>query len=200
MAKADVLALVDFLGGGAIDPVTVEKYYNDTMTDLARENWTTDAQAFAVTRGFSEIDLSVAVAPFVNLLGLIYDDYEIDELPLRQLEMLDPYWRTVFGRPTSFTRQDENDKTVALYPTPDINSNPLGGTYGEPLGGDYTTYNMVMFYSRAMIDPLQPPYYLELVAALHILMREFNRVSDHPDPQMCETAMGLERLFKEMLT
>ncbi len=196
MPKADVLALVDFLGGGADDPVTVEKYYRDTMIDLARENWTTDAEVFQIAVDQTDVDLS-AVIDYVNLLGLVYDDTEIDELPLRQLEMLDPYWRDAKGRPTSFTEQDEKAKVIGIYPAPDTVANPLGGTFGEPLGGDYATYNAVIFASVSPGD--FPPYWLELPVALHILTREFNRVSDHPDPAMCETAMGLEQLFKEML-
>ena len=197
MPKADTLALVDFLSGGVDDPATINRYYDDTMYELARENWTCDAQAFAVSIGQQEVDLDFT--GFVNLLGLVYDDTEIDEIPLRQLEMLDPYWRDAIGRTASFTQEDENNKVIALYPAPNVASNPLGGTFGEPLGGDYTTYNAVIFYSYPALDPLQPPYYLELVAALTIMAREFNRESDHPDPAVTEVASNLTQMFKEML-
>lgn len=198
MAKADTLALITFLSSGTNDPSTTDRYYNDVMIELARENWTCDAQAFAVNAGQTEVNLGTL--SYVNLLGVVYDDREIDEIPLRQLEMLDPYWRDSRGITTSFTREDETGKFVALYPTPNITSNPLGGTFGEPLGGDYTTYNAVVFFSIAPLDPLQPPYYLELPTAMRVMAKEFNRESDHPDPALCALSDQLSQLFKDMLT
>lgn len=198
MPKADVLNLVQVLSGGTADPATIEHYYNDATIQVARENWTCDAHVFALSIGQSLVDLSST--NFVNLLGLIYDDTEMDELPLRQAEMLDPYWRDAEGSTASYVLEDENSKQVAFYPAPNIASNPLGGTFGSPLGGDYTTYNAVLFYSYPALDPLNLPYYLELVVALRILNREFNRTSDHPDPMVSDLSGQLFDLFKEMLS
>ncbi len=199
MAKVDTLALVTFLSSGTNDPSTTDRYYNDTMIELAEENWTCDAQAFAVTPGQTEIALGTVLINVINLLGIIYDDREIDEIPLRQLEMLDPWWRDSKGITTSYTEEDVSKKTIALYPTPDRPSTPLGGTFGEPLGGDYATYNAIVFYSQAALDPIQPPFYLELPTALRIMAREFNRESDHPDPALSALSDQLTMLFKEML-
>src|SRR6266852_1188488 len=143
MAKVDTLALVTFLSSGTYDPSTTDRYYNDTMIELAGENWTCDAQAFAVTPGQTEINLGTILINVVNLLALIYDDREIDEIPLRQLEMLDPYCRDSRGITTSYTEEDVSKKTVALYPTPDRPSTPLGGRFVNPLDGDYATYNAI---------------------------------------------------------
>src|SRR5216684_957696 len=200
MAKVDTLALVTFLSSGTNDPSTTDRYYNDTMIELAEENWTCDAQAFSVTPGQTEVNLGAMLDPDpVNILILIYDDREIDEIPLRQLEMLDPWWRDSRGITTSYTEEDVSKKTIALYPTPDRPSTPLGGTFGEPLGGDYATYNAIVFYSQAALDPIQPPFYLELPTALRIMAREFNRESDHPDPALSALSDQLTMLFKEML-
>src|SRR5260370_36234050 len=103
MAEVDTLALVTFFSGGRNDPSTTDRYYNDTIIELAEENWTCDAQAFAVTPGQTEINLGTMLINVVNLLGIIYDDREIDEIPLRQLEMLDPYWRSSTGLTTTLT-------------------------------------------------------------------------------------------------
>src|SRR5260370_41994226 len=103
MAKVDTLALVTFLSSGTNDPSTSDRYYDDTMNELAAENWTCDAQAFAVTPGQTEINLGTIVigADPLNILALIYDDRELDEIRLRQLEMLDPWWRDSKGITTS---------------------------------------------------------------------------------------------------
>ncbi len=201
MAKVDTLALVTFLSSSTNDPSTTDRYYDDAMLELAAENWTCDALAFSITPLQTEVNLgSIVIGPDpVNILALIYDDREIDEIPLRQLEMLDPYWRDSKGMTTSYTEEDVSKKTVALYPTPDRPSTPLGSTFGEPLGGDYATYNAIVFYSQAALDPTQPPSYLELPTALRIMAREFNRESDHPDPALSTLSDQLTMLFKEML-
>src|SRR5260370_26558508 len=160
MAKVDTLALVTFLSGGTTDPSTTDRYYNDTIIELAEENWTCDAQAFAVTPGQTEINLGTMLINVVNLLGIIYDDREIDEIPLRQLEMLDPYWRDSRGITTRYTQEDVSKKTIPPYPTPHRPSTTLGGTFCEPLGGDYATHNRIVVYSQAAPDPLYPPSHL----------------------------------------
>ncbi len=200
MPRIETLALVQLLSGNVADATTLLNYYPNVMVDLARENWTCDALAFAVTRGQQQVDIDTDLGiPYINLLGVIYDNTELESLPLRQLEMLDPYWRDALGRPASFTEEDVTRKTIQFYPAPDVASNPLGGTFGEPLGGDYATYNAVVFFSAPALDPAFPPVYLELIAALRIMKFEFARNSDHTDLVVSALAEKLNEVFTGML-
>lgn len=197
MPKTDTLNLVALLSNGMADAIASESFYNDTMVELAQEDWTTNAIIVALTKGKSEKDLSGTA--FVNLKGFIYDDSEIDLASQTEIESIDSEWRDAVGRTTSYIIEDGNVKTIALYPAPDLPSNPDLGLYGEPLGLDYPTYSGVLFYSYPALDPLQPQYYLELIIALRVLNREFTRESDHIDSEFATVAQTLMSLFKGML-
>ena len=200
MPKADVLALVQTLSNGTADPVTSEKFYNSTIIELALENWTTRATVVPLTKGQVNADLTTLDgSTTVDINALIYDDVELDEISARDLGSLDPHWREAQGRTRSYTFEDENSKVVALYPAPNIASNPSLNTVGEPLGADYTTYNAVCFYSFAALAPEQPPVYLELAIALRILAREHLRESDHADPEFAGVAQSMADLFKSLV-
>ncbi len=195
MPKADTLALTQMLAVQSADAATIEAFYNDTMVELAAENWFCVAEVIPLLPA----QLKIELGNIVNLLALIYDDADLGMVSLRLIEFIDAGWRQRVGRPTSYVREDENAKTVALYPQPDVPSNPLTMLLGEPLGSDYPVYSAVKFFSQAPLDPLQPFFYLELVVALRILSREFTRESDHQDQEYGGAAQALSDLFKSML-
>lgn len=200
MSKADTLALVATLSNQMADSVSAERYYNDVCYELARENWFAEASLVSLSRGQGEIDLDAAVAPsVVNYLGLIYDDVELEPVPLRLLESIDEQWRDAIGYPRSYIIEDERSKVVALHPAPLVASNPNLGNFGEDLGRDYPTYNLAFFYSYAPLAPLTVFYYLELIVALRILALEFQRESDHTDAEFAQAAQALSDLCKGLL-
>lgn len=201
MSKADVLNLVAALSNGMADPSTVEHYYDSVMFELGREDWSVEATIIPLTIGQLEVALDAAVSqPIVDLPELIYDDRALEEVPLRLLESIDPYWRDRRGSPRSYVIEDETRKTIALHPAPILNSNPNLGQTGEPLGLDYPTYNLLLFYSYAPVAPSGPPAYLELAIALRILAEEFNRESDHADMEFAAAAQALSDLCKGLVT
>lgn len=200
MSKADVLNLVATLSNGMADPALYDQYYNDTMFELAREDWSVEAAIIPLTVGQLEVGLDAAVSqPIVNLLELIYDDRALEEVSLRELSAIDRYWRDRRGLPRSYVIEDEVRKTIALHPAPILNSNPNLGQTGESLGSDYPFYNLLLFYSYAAVAPWEPPAYLELVIALRLLALEFNRESSHTDVEFAAAAQVLSDLCKGLM-
>jgi hypothetical protein len=200
MSKGDVLALVATLSNQMADPVATESYYNDVCVELARENWFAEAALITLTRGQVQVNLHDSVTgPVVNYLGLIYDDTELEPVPLRLMEAIDPQWRDAIQYTRSYIIEDERSKVVALHPAPFVASNPNLGSFGEPFGLDLPTYNLAFFYSYAPIAPQAPFYYLELAMALRILALEFGRESDHTDVEYAQAAQALTDLCKGLL-
>ena len=104
MSKADVLNLVQILSNGASDVTAIDRFYDDVMYELARENWFVDAQLIPLIRGQLEVDLGAAIGTqMVNTLGLIYDDTELEEATRVQMESIDPQWRDAI----KYTRKRE---------------------------------------------------------------------------------------------
>jgi hypothetical protein len=198
--KADTLALVQTLSNGMADSVTSEKYYNDVCFELAHENWFVEASLVPVTEGERTVSIDQAVGPGMgDILGLIYDDVDLDMAMLNDIESIDPYWRDAFGYPRTYVVEDVNQKSIQLHPRPQVTSNPNLGNFGLPLGQDYPTYNVAAFYNYAPLDPQQPWYYLELLIALRVLSLEFSRESDHVDSEFAQSAQALYGLFKSLL-
>jgi hypothetical protein len=201
MSRADVLNLTATLSNGMADPAMTSRYYSERCYELARENWFTNAYLIPLTRGQLEVDTRAAMGGlFVNLLGVVYDDVELEEISLREMEAIDPQWRDAMNRPRSYIVEDESSKVIALHPAPWVASNPNLGTYGEPFGLDYPTYNLAVFHSFAPLPPQSPFYYLELVIALRVIALEFQRESDHTDMEYSQAAQALSDLCKGILT
>src|SRR5215469_2750332 len=146
MPKVDVLNLVTTFSNGTADPVTISHLYDDVMFELARENWFVDARLYQLTRGQPSVTLGDDV---VNILGIIWDDREIEQIARRQLESIDAYWPDTLGQLRSYVVEDVSKKDIALHSPPFGTSDPNLGTFGEPFGLDYPAYNLALFYSYA---------------------------------------------------
>lgn len=176
MSKADVLALVQTLCGSQADTATIDRYYDDAVHDLAKREWLTNATLLPVTATTAEY---TTVAPLVAVLDAIYDNVVLDLAPLRDLEAIDPEWRSRTGHPLAYTVEDEPADTVRLYPAPDCASGPFIWLHGSPLGLDYPANALCVIHTETRTDI---PAWLELPVALRICGVEFTRDSNHRDP------------------
>lgn len=181
--KADVLNLVNLLSGGTADTNVTPGIYDDIVKGWASSNILTNAYLQPVAApGQPTHDL----AP--NLLTIqtfIWDNREVRELSLRDVESLDPGWRNRTGTPHSYVIETESARTLRLYPAPKLPSDPNLGNYGEPLGRDYPAYSTVMIGAETRVDV---PVQYELPLALLILQREMSRESDHMDMEFATLA------------
>ena len=192
MSQADVLNIVAELSNGQADPILASGFYADAINELADRHFLTTTALAGYTEGGTELFLPLDVR---ELLGVIYADAQIDEMTLRQLEHVDSRWRERLGKPRGFTTETETAKTVALFPTPDVNSSP--SVSGPPLGTGYPPFNGVLFYS-GFRDPV--PQQLELIIAFWILAREYSRESNHQNADWTAFAQNMVDLLLEMFS
>lgn len=193
MAEADVLYLVNLLSNGQADPTVTPDLYFDIVAQWGDgPELLTNASQVAINPT-TEFQIPSSI---INVIGMIYDDRELGELTLRELEMLNPEWRNATGKPSSYTNVAESAKTFALYPTPRVATSPMLGVSGEPLGADYPTNSIAVIHTEQRQDVM---YYLELPLALLILEREFSRESDHRDTDFAQLAGDFGRALLTIL-
>lgn len=192
MSQADVLNLVAELSNGQADATLAMGFYTDAINELADRHFLTTTDLADFTEGGTELALPTVLR---DLLGVVYNDAQIDEMTLRQLEHVDPRWRDRLGKPRGWTRETETAKTIALFPTPDVDASPY--VSGPPLGTGYPKFNGVLFYS-GFRDPV--PQQLELVIAFWILAREYSRESDHQNAEWAAFAENMTALLIEMFS
>ena len=191
MSQATVLALVAELSNGQADLNLASGFYTDAVNELADRHFLTTTALANYLNGGTEVPLPRDLR---SLLGVIYQDRQVDEMTLRELEHVDSRWRERLGKPRGFTRETETAKTIALYPTPDVDAALPAGPL-PVLGAGYPQFNGVVFYSGYR-DPI--PQQLELITVFWILAREYSRESDHQDGAMAAFAENMVTLLYEV--
>lgn len=187
--KADVLALVQLISNQQADPAVIDHIYDEVVNAWGARPLITNATLQTLVAGQTEFDFPAAT--ILSVLGLIFDQRELGKLRLRELENLNPMWRSETGYPVAFTDEAEAAKSLALYPTPNVPSGPDLGNFGEPLGRDYPVYNLCLIHTEYRADVMP---YLEPALTFYVLAREYARESDHVNPAMaalCEEFAGL---------
>jgi hypothetical protein len=190
MSQADVLNLVTGLSNGQADLTLAAGFYTDAINELADRHFLTTTSLAGYVEGQTELAIPAAVR---SLLAVIYNDVQIDEMTLRQLEHVDSRWRDRQGKPRGWTRETETAKTLALYPTPDVSAQPY--VSGPVLGTGYPQFSGVLIYS-GFRDPV--PQQLELIIVFWILAREYSRESNHQNAEWAAFAENMVSLLMEM--
>jgi hypothetical protein len=193
MAKADVTTLVSLLSNGVTNATTVSDYYDDVVEEVGRGVFqgvlsTTDA-AFVQTVAHTHTYTLPAAA--VRPLLVVYDDTQLAEDEAAQAADVDARWRTTRGKPIAFVRTDEEIRTIALVPTPDVSgADPTGLTPFDNTG--FPVGNLTILYTdREGVFAADE----ELPVALFIMSREFQRDSDHCDGELSNMAAKLADLL-----
>lgn len=192
MSQASVLALINELSNGQADLTLAPTFYIDAVNELADKLYLTTTALAGFTAGQTELTIPATVR---QLMKVVYNDAELSDMTLRQLEAVDYRWRDREGKPRGYTTETETAKTIALFPTPDVSSAPYSGSL-PPLGLGYPQFNGVLLYS-GFRDPV--PFQLEIVIVAWILEREYSRESDHQNGDMSEFWANMKDLFYAML-
>lgn len=187
---ANILALALDLGLGQGDFAQMADFLDDVFIDLASRGWICALLALSAAKAQATYALP---ADAVELLAAFHDDAELSPAMARDLDAVaSGDWRLRQGRPSSVVREDEDDRTIRLFPIPDLASkapgtNALGD--GFPVGAVHLLY-------LAKVTTL--PEWLALPAALLVNAREFARESDHRDltfatacQQIADALLGL---------
>jgi hypothetical protein len=177
MSRAGVMALVDDWTFGLATQTTLGSYYEDLTWDATRWGVPTTAVLLPVVRGTSEYVMPDAEG---RTYAIFYDDILLSKATLRELEAVNARWRDKVGRPISWVEQDTPDHTFRITPTPEENSQDFIFLFGSPFGHDFP-FRAVAAIIGERRDDL--PDWLDVPLALSVLGREYERDSDHRDPQ-----------------
>lgn len=192
MSQANVLTLVSELSNGQADQTLAAGFYNDAINELADKRFLSTFALANWTEGQTEYLMPTVLR---ELIAVVYNEFQIDEMTLRELEHVDYRWRERSGKPRGYTRETETAKTIALYPTPDVSASAY--VSGDMFGGGYPAFNGVLFYSQ-FVDPV--PMQLELIIVFWILAREYSRESDHQNGLWTAFASNMVDLLYAMFT
>lgn len=194
MAKSDVLDLVDTLSRARADRDICSTYYDDIVYEMALQGTLTAASLVATTADNASYDLP---ATAVTVLAAVYDTFQLPHTSLKELEAINPTWRSEVGDPIAFVTEDEPVRTVRLYPIPDRTSKDFIFMFGSPLGLDFPEYSLALLHTETRTNLAT---YFDLPVALEILAREFNRESDHKDSEFAEVCRSLAQSTMQMVS
>lgn len=194
MSKADVLALCQSLSTNQADAIAIEKYYDDVVTDLGRDEWLVAASLVATVAGTNQY---TPPSNTVELLHVFYDNRVLYKETHRALEGINPQWRDERGTvPTSYVIEDETNEQFRVHPTPTVSSKDFSFVLGEPMGRDFPEYAVCAIHTETRDDL---PAFLEMPVALLVLHREFSRESDHKDLKFADTCKVIADMLLRMV-
>lgn len=189
MSKASVLTFVTDFSTDQVDPVAIDRYYDDIVRDLGMQDFLVQTSLVAVN---TTTAIYTPPATTVDLLLVFYDDRVLYKETLLNAEAIGAGWRDIIGTPVAYLVEDQTSKDFRLFPKPEINSKPFIFLFGEPLGRDYSEYAAAVIYTETRVDL---PEWLETPVAFEILAREFARESDHKDKPFSDACRAAARLF-----
>jgi hypothetical protein len=192
MAKADVLQLVADLSASTADQVASGRFHGDIVYEmgLGKSVSLVGAAFVQVSGGTSEYTFP---ATTIYPLLLFYDDTVLTPSMVKEAEAYDKQWRTTLGEPRTWLDEHETLRTFDLVPTPRRDGAAVGVT--TPFTG-FPEGNVLMIYSENRTDVHA---FEELIMALLILAREFDRESDHTDHDAAQYCVQLGALYQAML-
>lgn len=193
MSRASVIALAQALANDQADPTSLERYYDDAVTDLAQSTMWMVLEIVTGTPGVAIYDRPARVA---DLVTVFYDDTMLSLATHREMDALSPEWRTHVGRPTAYLYEDISYTQVQVYPIPTDTGTPVIPVHGAPFGLDYPVGSLAILATARMDDM---PVWMDLPLALALLQREYSRPSPHMDPGFAEGCKALGLLCATMV-
>lgn len=194
MAKADVLQLVADFSNSRADQTQAGDYYDQIIDEMGRGNVESlvNASLQAVTAGDGSYTFPTAT---IMPLAIIYDDKQLMRLGEMEVEAADALWRETQGTPIGYVVEDEDTRTIQLYPTPINSGDTIGASTPFVLPHPQGNLTYIFTERRATAHAWE-----ELWLALEILAREFARDSDHQDIHFSKTCRGLALILRAMIS
>lgn len=188
MAKADVLQLVSDLSAGLADQTAASAFYNDVVYEmgLGRSVSLTGAAFVQATKSAGQYSFPVTA---VRPLLLFYDETSMHPSDTKEAEAYDKEWRATLGEPRVWLVEHETNRVFTVLPVPRRSGAAVGAT--TPFGAALPEANFLVVYTENRADVHA---FEELIVALQVLGREFDRESDHTDhtaAQYCTMLVGL---------
>lgn len=191
MGKAEVLSLVQTLAVRA-DSASISQYYDEILFELGRANQTVQVALVETT---AETATYNAPDDTIEILSVLYDDMQLYEAGIRDIEAHSTAWRDEVGIPSDYVTEFETDNAFRLYPAPEAPGKPFIWT-GAPFGWDFPEYAATIIYQQKKDDLAE---YFDLYLAMAVIEREFSRESDHRDLPLAKLCGQLAALFLRMV-
>lgn len=149
----------------------------------------TGAEFVAATEGEDTYTIPTTA---LKLLYVFYDRSQLSFAATDEALIYDEEWRNARGVPVSFLTADQDQRTIAVCPTPDVDGQTIGVT--TPFTG-FPSENLLFIYTEERADVATDE---ELPLALTILSRELARDSNHTDQNTAMLAAALAAMFWKM--
>lgn len=177
MAKADVLALVDFFLLKPDNTGQADEFYEDVIRELGFKEFLTGLRTQEIFR--DQDSYTIATDTVRVLESYTQHKGRLDPVPVRSLRAAHGAdWRLRRGSPVHVTRGDESSNVVRLFPIPDDD-------------------DTLTFIRTETPDCL--PYWLELPIALEIVARLLVQEAPNQDENVATQAKRLALLLLTML-
>lgn len=199
MSKASVLARVQTLSTNQADQTACDRFYDETVLDLARRSILVNATLLAAGPALDSEPQHSYLLPLTAVVPLqfIYDDEVLPELSRDELLSYDPSWRDLVKRPIGVERFDVGLRRFRLVPQP-IQPTPVTWLFmfGAPFGIDYPDSVVGVIHTETRQDL---PDYLEPAVTWLVLAKEFERESDHQNLNFAARCASIGQKELEMV-
>lgn len=196
VSRTSVLSMVSWLSAGLADQTVCTRLYDEVLRELAHDPraWCTNYEVqntgtIADTANTKALELRVSSLGMGKLLALFFNGRQLSEVSRQELSAMSQHWYDEIGEPIAYTRDDEDNAVVRIYPRP-----RRLDTTGESVGSLRDSFAAIYtdVSSAAIPDELLLP------VSLLILHREFERESNHRDTAAAEIwkAIGIDLLTK----
>ena len=146
----------------------------------------TGAEFVAAVEGQAEYDWPTTA---LKILYVLYDRSQLSFAATDEALLYDEEWRNLRGVPISFLTADQDQRTIAVVPTPEVDGQTVGVL--TPYTG-FPAENLTFIFTEERDDVHSDE---ELPLALTILTRELSRDSDHTDQNTAAVAAAMGAMF-----
>jgi hypothetical protein len=196
MSRATTITLANTLANSEADTTKLGDYYDEAVRELGLGVLVpgavslTGAEYAAGVEGQAEYDFP---ATALKLLYVLYDRSQLAFAQTDEANLYDEEWRNMRGVPVSFLTADQDQRTIAVIPTPDVDGQSVG--LNTPFTTTFPGENLTFIYTEERDDVHSDE---ELPLALTILSRELSRDSNHADGNAAQLAAAIAAMLWKM--
>ncbi|MCH7761304.1 hypothetical protein IIA15_07915, partial [candidate division TA06 bacterium] len=117
MSKVGALQFVTDLSLGQADSAISDKFFDDVIFDLSKDQWFTAVTFLSQFVATSEYGLPTDV---INIIAIFSENRMLFKATERELEFQSPHWRSEVGQPIAYSTENEDDGNFRLYKIPNF--------------------------------------------------------------------------------
>lgn len=187
MSKATGLNSVAAFSKSQADQVSASNYWDESIYVLGQDPWLTNVNIQPATAGNGDFNVE---SIGINLIGLVYGNLWLTEMLLREAEMVYRDWRDVQHDPIAYVLEQSDKLSGVTVGFPKVNGATIVTQRFDAL---YPDFNYVAFVTEFRANV---PAWMEWVIVFQVLAREYERSSDHADPDAAQAAVAIANFLK----